>query len=161
MLLSVVTNLAILAFGIALLIQSYQIRALRFGGSMGGDVFPKWFAAVLITLAVALLLVDIIGYFRNRTAKAPEALTDRRLPPGSLQVAAFLGAFIVHIGLLPLVGFVPAVIPLIFANFLLLKTGIKGKDWLSGLLYSAGVTFAFWLIFEKLFQIVLPRGILF
>jgi hypothetical protein len=76
-------------------------------------------------------------------------------------VLFFTVLFAIDIFSIRYIGFVMAMIPLIFANYLLQKKEIRKTDWLIALAYAVGVTVVFWALFEKVFEVILPQGIWF
>jgi hypothetical protein len=166
--LELVTEIGILAFGIATLVQSFHIRILKFGGSMGGDVFPKALSIALIVLSAIVFIIDLGKYLQNKNLKKTRAFATEGASVvksakerGYLNVLFFTVLFAIDIFSIRYIGFVMAMIPLIFANYLLQKKEIRKTDWLIALAYALGVTVVFWALFEKVFEVILPQGIWF
>jgi len=131
-------------------------------------VFPKALSIALIVLSAIVFIIDLGKYLQNKNLKKTRAFATEGASVvksakerGYLNVLFFTVLFAIDIFSIRYIGFVMAMIPLIFANYLLQKKEIRKTDWLIALAYALGVTVVFWALFEKVFEVILPQGIWF
>ena len=131
-------------------------------------MFPKALSIALIVLSAIVFIIDLGKYLQNKNLKKTRAFATEGASVvksakerGYLNVLFFTVLFAIDIFSIRYIGFVMAMIPLIFANYLLQKKEIRKTDWLIALAYALGVTVVFWALFEKVFEVILPQGIWF
>lgn len=129
--------------------QSYEISG--FSGPTEPGVFPMLAAGVMLISAVAILR-DVVARDRAPRQGLASALLSIA-PPRLLLVIAMIAGYV---GAIPWLGFMVSSGLFLFAAFWVL--------WRRGPLWSALLTVAalaaIYLIFREVFQVVLPRGVL-
>lgn len=114
-----------------------------------GPSFVPWIVAgSLAVLASALLVQGLRAARRSDTLVAPGRAV--------LLGAAALGAFVIYLALLPLLGFLVASIP--FFAVLMALYGERRPVWLVA--GSVACPACLFVLFRHLFQIPMPRGLL-
>lgn len=137
--------------GLLSLVESFKIRVLRFGGALGGDFVPKLTAAMVTALS-ALWLVDEFVKLRKSRSEESGGWNFRNVVPVVLFSAVFVG-YIVGLRYL---GFIISTFVLGFFNYFFLLDKKSSRLVFFGVFYSLGVTFLFWFLFEKVFNLPLP-----
>ena len=114
----------------------------------GPSFFPWIITALLATLSVSLLIKGLVG------GGGTDLLTQNGRP--MRMTLAFLGVFFVYALVLPWAGFILASIPFFFVMMILF--GQRSIPWLAGV--SIGVPIVLVLIFQYVFEVQLPEGVL-
>jgi len=140
-------------------LQALNIRTLKFGGALGGDFFPKVLSILMLVISVIWLIREIVISAKKKGFDAAtENNSSSWLKKGVRDVFVFLAVFIVYIFSLRYFGFlIPSVI-LVFFNFVLLKDDFNAKNLPVAIIYSLVITVGLWYLFEKVFELVLPKG---
>lgn len=153
-------NGEVLAGSVLFLIGMFMLlNAIIFGRAIntgiGADFFPKIVSCALMAVSAGLIRSGI------RTEKAFAADNEKEpANKGNYPVfAAALGVFLVYVFLMPVLGFIIATIPFIFCLILLLAPTKKRKIPLF-LGISVAVSLGTYLLFVKLFFVMLPAGLL-
>jgi len=113
----------------------------------GPTFFPWLLDGLLFVLSAALLVRGLV--FRKR---APHQEVAAGVAP--LQIALFLGSFLIYLAVLPYAGFVIATIP--FVAVLVWLFGCRTPLQVAACAF--GLTIVTYVVFRYGFEIVLPRG---
>ena len=117
---------------------------------IGPSFFPNILAAGLILFSIVLLINALRG--RSKGSVEPLRLSDRGVQRGLIT----LGATLVFCAVLESVGFIPTAIV-----FLAFMAWVMGKRSALALVVAPPlITFAVWLVFEKVLYLSLPPGLL-
>ena len=146
----IVFAILMVAFSVTAFWQAYAISG--FSGLSEPGVFPMLASATMLVSAIVVLRDSVI-----RTVPDPEAETGiaaiilKIVPPRLLAVMTMILAYVVA---MPLLGFVVSSALFLLAAFWFL--------WRRGLLISLALTAAslggVYVVFRKVFQVVLPQG---
>lgn len=146
---------AVFSFSVAALgsgVAIFSAIQLGFGSKLevGSGSFPF---VVGVVLAAAGLKSGISSLRRQRGMADRES----KLRPGNYRRIGFMVmAYVAWLLLTPFLGYIPATF---IITFIMAKTlGLEG--WLRPVTLSLGVTLSLYVLFEVLFYIDLPRGIL-
>ncbi|KAF2958807.1 hypothetical protein AS159_03800 [Thermotoga sp. Ku-13t] len=139
--------------GLAFLFESYKIRVLKFGGSLGGDFFPKFLSVMVIVISSMWVVSNLVKMWKKKQT------TRLEFAPGGLRrIIIYLFGFIVYIVMLDLFGFFVPSIGVSLLTYLLLKERVKPVDFLTGSAYSLLVVTIIWFLFTKVLGLLLPSG---
>lgn len=127
-----------------------QARALRF---YDGDVPGPGF---MPTLLAAALVISGLALVATRLARPGAAFAEASLPDGrsAVKVASVAGALFVGLLLMPLVGFVAAMIVLVAVLLL----GVERLRSLPAVLAIVAVPIGFFVLFDVVLRVPLPEG---
>jgi hypothetical protein len=118
--------------------------------TLGSDFMPWVLAGCLLLLSLLLLIKTVFG-------STPEQFDFSISPKEGFGVIFLTVCVFAYVKLMLLIGFVLAT-P-IFLALLMLITG--SRKWKEIVMVSIFATFSIYLLFQKLFQVILPRGELF
>jgi putative tricarboxylic transport membrane protein len=118
--------------------------------TLGSDFMPWVLAGCLLLLSLLLLIKTVFG-------STPEQFDFSISPKEGFGVIFLTVCVFAYVKLMILIGFVLAT-P-IFLALLMLITG--SRKWKEIIMVSIFATFSIYLLFQKLFQVILPRGELF
>ena len=139
--------LGLLAFGVAVLVQSQAVGTGWNQGAPQSGFFPFWLGVMLVLLCLVLLGQIAWGW----RGEHPPFVKDRQ----ALASVGKVGG--TALGALVLVGFIGFYAA--SAVYLFVYTKWVGRyRWHSAILISLGVTIGTYLIFERWLLILLPRG---
>ncbi|AFG34295.1 tripartite tricarboxylate transporter TctB family protein [Fervidobacterium pennivorans subsp. shakshaketiis] len=138
-------------------IQAALIRTLRFGGSLGGDFFPKLISLLTLLFSILWLVMEIRSL--KKKSQVAESSNDAGHNVGFRNSLLFLIIFAAAVWLMKYVGFLLSAFLIVFFNYIFLKDEMKLKDLPLAIAYTAVVSFGIWYLFEKVFELVFPRGI--
>lgn len=118
--------------------------------TLGSDFMPWVLAGCLLLLSLLLLIKTVFG-------STPEQFDFSISPKEGFGVVFLTVCVFAYVKLMILIGFVLAT-P-IFLALLMLITG--SRKWKEIVMVSIFATFSIYLLFQKIFQVILPRGELF
>jgi putative tricarboxylic transport membrane protein len=118
--------------------------------TLGSDFMPWVLAGCLLFLSLLLLIKTVFG-------GSPEQLDFSISPKEGFGVIFLTVCVFAYVKLMILIGFVLAT-P-IFLALLMLITG--SRKWKEIVMVSIFATFSIYLLFQKIFQVILPRGEIF
>ncbi len=149
-------NISIILIGVFFLVSSFSVSP-GFQQVVGADQYPRWFAIILIALAIASIIKDIFNYKRGKfTEELPLIKEMRQVGP---RILTLFGLLILNVFLIPYIGYFEAgFVFLALAIFALGERNIKG--FLAALGYSALITLAIYIVFSQIMNIYLPPGII-
>lgn len=137
------------------------VDAIRFGrfinGNVGADFFPKMVSTALLLVGISLLSSGL-----TQVKKEPSVANGGVTGQIKGNVPEFLGTIavlILYILLLEPLGFIIATIPFCFSLILLISPKDK-RNYLLFAAISVGVAIVAYLLFVKVFYVMLPQGIL-
>ena len=143
--LEILTSTLTAAFGLAVIVQSIEVG----GGWSTGGVESGTFPLITGALVCAGSLFNIVRSFAGPDAVLVGRAELRRSAGLFLPAVAFVAA-------IPLVG-----IYLAASGYLLGVLHVQHRlNWLRSLLIAAGMALGLYLLFERTFQILMPRGLL-
>ena len=118
--------------------------------TLGSDFMPWVLAGCLLLLSLLFLIKTVFG-------STPEQFDFSISPKEGFGVIFLTVCVFAYVKLMLLIGFVLAT-P-IFLALLMLITG--SRKWKEIVMVSIFATFSIYLLFQKIFQVILPRGELF
>lgn len=118
--------------------------------TLGSDFMPWVLAGCLLLLSLLLFIKTVFG-------STPEQFDFSISPKEGFGVIFLTVCVFAYVKLMILIGFVLAT-P-IFLALLMLITG--SRKWKEIVMVSIFATFSIYLLFQKIFQVILPRGELF
>jgi putative tricarboxylic transport membrane protein len=118
--------------------------------TLGSDFMPWVLAGCLLLLSLLLLIKTVFG-------STPEQFDFSISPKEGFGVIFLTVCVFAYVKLMILIGFVLAT-P-VFLALLMLITG--SRKWKEIIMVSIFATFSIYLLFQKLFLVILPRGELF
>jgi len=118
--------------------------------TLGSDFMPWVLAGCLLLLSLLLFIKTVFG-------STPEQFDFSISPKEGFGVVFLTVCVFAYVKLMILIGFVLAT-P-IFLALLMLITG--SRKWKEIVMVSIFATFSIYLLFQKIFQVILPRGELF
>jgi hypothetical protein len=127
----------------------------QISGSIGADFFPKLISAALMLVAAGLI-AEGVRQVNVAEAGSGERPKKRNNYPG---FALAVGALMLYILLMRVLGFIIATIPFTLALIMILIPKEK-KNWPLFLGIAAGVTLGAYFLFTKVFFVMLPKGLL-
>ncbi len=151
-----IASIAFLITGIVFLRESYQIRVLRFGTLLPGNVFPKTFSISLIILSSLWMMLSFVKMLKE---KADKVRTEINIDVRALvRIILYTVCSASYVVIMDYFGFITATIFLSMVTYLLLKPEFQKIDLLFSAAYSVATTFGIWYVFEKILKLVLPSG---
>lgn len=148
-----ILSVALIIYGLVLLVSGSKIEPLRMKDDMSSGFFPMLIGGVLILLAVCLL---INAYFVDKkNAKIVDKFFGENIKGGLLTI----GTFILYILLYNTVGFLISSVVYLFVQMLILSDKTNRKPWIFALIavmFSVLVYF----LFTRGFSLLLPKGLL-
>lgn len=137
------------------------VDAINFGrfinGSVGADFFPKIVSAALLVVGISLACSGLAQVRKGSSATAEGS--DDQIKSNVLEFLGAIAALVLYIFLLEPLGFIIATIPFCFALILLISPK-KKRNYPLFAGVSVGVAIAAYLLFVKVFYVMLPQGIL-
>jgi len=126
-----------------------HFEELSMGAGIGAKLFPQLSLLVMFIFGV-LMVVDALGV--KHAVAYPEI--------NILSIALFLTLSILYVLFLTRIGIITATFLFFLASFSILAP----KGWIaslkSSIIYAALLTFLMWIIFVRIFGIILPQGLL-
>lgn len=145
-------SLLLLVFSVTAFWQSYAISG--FSGLSTPGVFPMLASATMVFATVCILLQSLR---RKDSANSNEIVSQNFfqtiLPVRLLVVVCLISGYVVA---MPLLGFLLASAIFLFISF----SYLWRKSFLVSLAITVGSVVCVYLVFRKLFQVVLPKGTL-
>lgn len=146
----------IIVFALAYYYASFKINILE-NKLINSTFFPRVLAGALILLSILLIIKDI----RRQSQSNPES-GDRMERAAVIRILLTVLCLITYVALLETVGFLLMTVLYIFAQILILtpKEQMSVKRLLWFVAISILFSLAVYVVFTRLFTMVLPRGIL-
>jgi len=140
----------LIGFGIFYAYLAANLPDRNLPNTLGSDFMPWVLAGCLFFLSLLLLIKTVFG-------STPEQFDFSISPKEGFGVIFLTVCVFAYVKLMILIGFVLAT-P-IFLALLMLITG--SRKWKEIVTVSIFATFSIYLLFQKIFQVILPRGELF
>jgi putative tricarboxylic transport membrane protein len=147
---NVILAALLIGFGIFYAYLAANLPDRNLPNTLGSDFMPWVLAGCLLLLSLLLLIKTVFG-------STPEQFDFSISPKEGFGVIFLTVCVFAYVKLMLLIGFVLAT-P-IFLALLMLITG--SRKWKEIIMVSIFATFSIYLLFQKLFQVILPRGELF
>ena len=147
---NVILSVLLIGFGCFYAYLTANLPDRNLPNTLGGDFMPWVLVGCLLLLSLMLLIKSVFG-------KAPEQFDFSISPKEGFGVIFLTISVFAYVKFMILVGFVLAT-P-VFLALLMLITG--SRKWKEIVLVSIFATFGIYLLFQKIFQVILPRGELF
>jgi putative tricarboxylic transport membrane protein len=147
---NVILAALLIGFGIFYAYLTSHLPDRNLPNTLGSDFMPWVLAGCLLFLSLLLLIKTVFG-------GSPEQLDFSISPKEGFGVIFLTVCVFAYVKLMILIGFVLAT-P-IFLALLMLITG--SRKWKEIVIVSIFATFSIYLLFQKIFQVILPRGELF
>lgn len=147
---NVILAALLIGFGIFYAYLAANLPDRNLPNTLGSDFMPWVLAGCLLLLALLLLIKTVFG-------STPEQFDFSISPKEGFGVIFLTVCVFAYVKLMLLIGFVLAT-P-IFLALLMLITG--SRKWKEIVMVSIFATFSIYLLFQKIFQVILPRGELF
>jgi putative tricarboxylic transport membrane protein len=147
---NVILSVLLIGFGCFYAYLTANLPDRNLPNTLGGDFMPWVLVGCLLLLSWMLLIKSVFG-------KAPEQFDFSISPKEGFGVIFLTISVFAYVKFMILVGFVLAT-P-VFLALLMLITG--SRKWKEIVLVSIFATFGIYLLFQKIFQVILPRGELF
>lgn len=142
-----IVSVIIILCGVIFLIEASSIRNLGYD-ILDTSFFPK--------LTSFLLIVSGIGLFINNLLKRKERKQNNEVKKDILKIVIFIMSFVVYLIILPSLHFTFSTVLFIMASYLIIDPSWNLKNIIKGLAFSILLSYGFWLIFEKGFNVLLP-----
>mgnify|MGYP000852030569 CR=1 FL=1 len=140
-----------IALGIAILIMSNDIRDFAAVG-VGAKFFPR-------IAAVGFMILGSLLVYQNRTLLFVRTHSESNVKGAFLPPVLTLAILILYLALIPILGYIIASSLYIFGQILILNRGNKQR-YLRYAIISAISAVATYLLFVKVFSVMIPAGIL-
>ena len=147
---NVILAALLIGFGIFYAYLAANLPDRNLPNTLGSDFMPWVLAGCLLLLSLLLLIKTVFG-------STPEQFDFSISPKEGFGVIFLTVCVFAYVKLMILIGFVLAT-P-IFLALLMLITG--SRKWKEIVMVSIFATFSIYLLFQKIFQVILPRGELF
>jgi putative tricarboxylic transport membrane protein len=147
---NVILAALLIGFGIFYGYLAAHLPDRNLPNTLGSDFMPWVLAGCLLFLSLLLLIKTVFG-------GSPEQLDYSISPKEGFGVIGLTACVFAYVKLMNLIGFILAT-P-IFLALLMLITG--SRKWKEIVMVSIVATFIIYLLFQKIFQVILPRGELF
>lgn len=147
---NVILSALLIGFGIFYAYLTANLPARNLPNTLGSDFMPWVLVGCLLLLSMLLLIKTVFG-------SSAEQFDFSISPKEGFGVIFLTGCVFAYVKLMILIGFVLAT-P-IFLALLMLITG--SRKWKEIVIVSIFATFSIYLLFQKIFQVILPRGELF
>ena len=147
---NVILSAVLIGFGIFYAYLTANLPDRNLPNTLGSDFMPWVLAGCLFFLSLLLLIKTVFG-------GSPEQFDFSISPKEGFGVIFLTVCVFAYVKLMILIGFVLAT-P-IFLALLMLITG--SRKWKEIVIVSIFATFSIYLLFQKIFQVILPRGELF
>lgn len=157
---SILPPLSFIIVSILSYIQASLVKTLRFGGALGGDFFPKVISLLTLVMSVVWFLGEIKNLKSLKEANDKDNSNSIEQPNGFRNSVLFLLIFVFAIWVMKYIGFLFSSLILVFFNYIILREDLKAKDLPLAVVYSVIVVVGIWYLFEKVFGVALPKGIL-
>lgn len=139
-------------FGVVVLWQASQFPDFA-GQPYGAALLPSLLAAGFVVSGAVLILRDLRA---RRSVSGPwVALVPDLRAGGTPALLAVLGNVLAHIGLSPLLGFLPVAVIGLSALFVVLRVPV-----VQAVLIALPTTIVCWWLFAGLLRVPLPRGLM-
>ena len=147
---NVILAALLIALGIFYAYLAANLPDRNLPNTLGSDFMPWVLVGCLLFLSLLLLIKTVFG-------GSPEQFDFSISPKEGFGVIFLTVCVFAYVKLMILIGFVLAT-P-IFLALLMLITG--SRKWKEIVMVSIFATFSIYLLFQKIFQVILPRGELF
>lgn len=147
---NVILSAVLIGFGIFYAYLTANLPDRNLPNTLGSDFMPWVLAGCLFLLSLLLLIKSVFG-------SSPEQFDFSISPKEGFGVIFLTIGVFAYVKFMILIGFVLAT-P-IFLALLMLITG--SRKWKEIVIVSIFATFSIYLLFQKIFQVILPRGELF
>ena len=147
---NVILSALLIGFGIFYAYLTANLPDRNLPNTLGSDFMPWVLVGCLLLLSLLLLIKTVFG-------GSPEQFDFSISPKEGFGVIFLTVCVFAYVKLMILIGFVLAT-P-IFLALLMLITG--SRKWKEIVIVSIFATFSIYLLFQKIFQVILPRGELF
>jgi len=147
---NVILSALLIGFGIFYAYLTANLPDRNLPNTLGGDFMPWVLVGCLLLLSLLLLIKTVFG-------DSPEQFDFSISPKEGFGVIFLTVCVFAYVKFMILIGFVLAT-P-VFLALLMLITG--SRKWKEIVVVSLFATFGIYLLFQKIFQVILPRGELF
>ena len=147
---NIILSALLIGFGLFYAYLTANLPDRNLPNTLGSDFMPWVLAGCLFFLSLLLLIKTVFG-------GSPEQFDFSISPKEGFGVIFLTVCVFAYVKLMILIGFVLAT-P-IFLALLMLITG--SRKWKEIVIVSIFATFSIYLLFQKIFQVILPRGELF
>ena len=147
---NIILSAVLIGFGIFYAYLTAELPERNLPNTLGSDFMPWVLVGCLFLLSLLLLIRTIWG-------GSPENFESSISQKEAFGVIYLTVCVLAYVKLMVLIGFILAT-P-IFLALLMLITG--SRKWKEIVMVSIVATFGIYLLFQKIFQVILPRGELF
>ena len=147
---NVILSALLIGFGIFYAYLTANLPDRNLPNTLGSDFMPWVLVGCLLLLSLLLLIKTVFG-------DSPEQFDFSISPKEGFGVIFLTVCVFAYVKFMILIGFVLAT-P-VFLALLMLITG--SRKWKEIVMVSIFATFSIYLLFQKIFQVILPRGELF
>ena len=147
---NIILSALLIGFGIFYAYLTAELPERNLPNTLGSDFMPWVLVGCLFLLSLLLLIRTIWG-------GSPENFESSISQKEAFGVIYLTACVLAYVKLMVLIGFILAT-P-IFLALLMLITG--SRKWKEIVMVSIVATFGIYLLFQKIFQVILPRGELF
>jgi putative tricarboxylic transport membrane protein len=147
---NIILSAFLIGFGIFYAYLTAELPERNLPNTLGSDFMPWVLVGCLFFLSLLLLIRTVWG-------GSPENFDSSISPKEGFGVIYLTACVFAYVKLMGLIGFVLAT-P-IFLALLMLITG--SRKWKEIVIVPIVATFGIYLLFQKIFQVILPRGDLF
>ena len=147
---NIILSALLIGFGIFYAYLTAELPERNLPNTLGSDFMPWVLVGCLFLLSLLLLIKTVWG-------GSPENFESSISQKEAFGVIYLTVCVLAYVKLMVLIGFILAT-P-IFLALLMLITG--SRKWKEIVIVSIVATFGIYLLFQKIFQVILPRGELF
>ncbi|MEJ2100095.1 MAG: tripartite tricarboxylate transporter TctB family protein [Desulfobacterales bacterium] len=147
---NIILSAVLIGFGIFYAYLTAELPERNLPNTLGSDFMPWVLVGCLFLLSALLLIRTVWG-------GSPENFESSISQKEAFGVIYLTACVFAYVKLMSLIGFILAT-P-IFLALLMLITG--SRKWKEIVIVSILATFGIYLLFQKIFQVILPRGELF
>ena len=147
---NIILSAVLIGFGIFYAYLTAELPERNLPNTLGSDFMPWVLVGCLFLLSLLLLIKAVWG-------GSPENFESSISQKEAFGVIYLTACVFAYVKLMSLIGFILAT-P-IFLALLMLITG--SRKWKEIVIVSILATFGIYLLFQKIFQVILPRGELF
>ena len=147
---NIILSAVLIGFGIFYAYLTAELPERNLPNTLGSDFMPWVLVGCLFLLSLLLLIKAVWG-------GSPENFESSISQKEAFGVIYLTVCVLAYVKLMVLIGFILAT-P-IFLALLMLITG--SRKWKEIVMVSIVATFGIYLLFQKIFQVILPRGELF
>ncbi|MCX7846305.1 MAG: tripartite tricarboxylate transporter TctB family protein [Dictyoglomaceae bacterium] len=143
-----ITSIIIILCGVLFLVEASHIKNLGFD-ILDTSFFPKLTSYLLIISGIGLFINNLLKQ-RGKEGKNIE------IKENLLKIFIFVLFFVLYLLILPLLHFIFATILFILASYLIIDPSLNLKNMAKGIILSLLLSYGFWFIFVKGFNVLLP-----